>query len=74
MHELLHVQLGPRANHLGTHAWNIAESHFAYSDTDTDYDIDHGVDWREGFGREVSCQTVEKWGGRGRELDTQADR
>ena len=72
MHEIIHLQLGPRANHLGTHQWNIAESMFSYDDNDTDYDVDHGVDWREGLGKEVSVRD-QRGAGRGGELELTLD-
>lgn len=60
MHEIIHLQFGPRANHIGTHLWNLAESQFQYGDDDggLDYGIDWEVDWREGIGREVRCPSL----------------
>jgi len=54
MHEIIHLQFGPRSNHVGTHYWNIAESLFSYGDEDVDYGVVHDVDWRQGIGRDVS--------------------
>jgi hypothetical protein len=53
MREIVHLHLGPRAAHLATHQWNVAESLFAYSDADVDHGVEHDVDWRQGVGRNV---------------------
>lgn len=53
MHEIVHLQFGPRSNHLGTHVWNVADSQFAWADADEDYGVDLDVDWRQGVGRGV---------------------
>ena len=57
MREIVHFHLGPRAGHLATHQWNVAESLFAYSDADVDHGVEHDVDWRQGVGRNV-CATL----------------
>ncbi|MCJ1471228.1 mtDNA inheritance, partitioning of the mitochondrial organelle [Pseudocyphellaria aurata] len=61
MHEILTLQLGHRANHVGTHFWNAQESYFTYpgsssgvsghgSDDDGVSPVDHDVHWRAGIG------------------------
>ncbi|CED85323.1 Members of tubulin/FtsZ family [Phaffia rhodozyma] len=71
MHEILHFQLGPRSNHVGTHSWNIRESLFAYTDQDVDHGVAHDVDWRQGLGRQneetymprlIACDLKENFG------------
>lgn len=57
MHEVIHLQFGPRSNHVGTHLWNMAESQFTYGQAgEIDYEVDVDVDWRQGIGREVGIE------------------
>ena len=49
MHEIVTLQFGNRANHVGTHYWNTQESYFTYSDQEQS-PIDHDRSWRQGIG------------------------
>ncbi|KAJ3994637.1 Misato segment II tubulin-like domain-containing protein [Lentinula boryana] len=47
MREILYVQAGNLANHIGTHFWNTQESYFTYSD-DEETLLNHDISFRDG--------------------------
>ncbi|KAK5684944.1 mtDNA inheritance, partitioning of the mitochondrial organelle [Elasticomyces elasticus] len=49
MHEVITLQFGPQANHLGTHYWNIQESYFTYTGQ-PDSPVNHDISFRPGLG------------------------
>ena len=47
MHEVITLQFGQQANHVGTHFWNAQETYFTYGDED-ESPVDHDVHFRPG--------------------------
>lgn len=57
MKEIIYVQAGRLANHIGTHFWNTQESYFTYGE-DEEPDVDHDVSFREGLTLKVSFRSL----------------
>ncbi|KAH9922329.1 tubulin nucleotide-binding domain-like protein [Epithele typhae] len=60
MREILYVQAGPLANHVGTHFWNAQESYFTYDD-ESEPQVFHDRSFREGLtatGEQTYCPRV----------------
>ncbi|TIA44226.1 tubulin nucleotide-binding domain-like protein [Aureobasidium pullulans] len=47
MHEVITLQFGQQANHVGTHFWNAQETYFTYGDEE-ESPVDHDVHFRPG--------------------------
>ncbi|OCH91306.1 mtDNA inheritance protein Dml1 [Obba rivulosa] len=50
MKEILYIQAGTLANHIGTHFWNTQESYFTYEEGE-DPIVTHDISFREGLTR-----------------------
>jgi hypothetical protein len=48
MHEIVTIQLGRRANYLGTHYWNIQESYHTFAPAPLS-PVNHDVHFRQGI-------------------------
>lgn len=57
MKEILYIQAGPSANHVGTHFWNTQESYFTYGE-DEDPTVFHDRSFREGVTSKVTQQIL----------------
>ena len=57
MKEIIYIQAGPLANHIGTHFWNTQQCYFSYDDGD-EVLVDHDVSFREGLSPSVSMDLV----------------
>ncbi|OJT12345.1 Protein dml-1 [Trametes pubescens] len=55
MKEILYIQAGPSANHVGTHFWNAQESYFTYGE-DEDPTVFHDRSFREGVTSKVTLE------------------
>lgn len=53
MKEIIYIQAGNFANHVGSHFWNAQESYFTYREG-TDSIVDHDISFREGQTLKVS--------------------
>jgi hypothetical protein len=58
MKEILYIQAGSLANHIGTHFWNTQESYFTYDAVDANEDVaepevEHDRSFLEGETRQV---------------------
>lgn len=53
MHEIITLQFGQQANHVGTHYWNTQESYFTYSGEESS-PVNHDVSFRAGIGADGS--------------------
>lgn len=51
MHEIITLQFGQQANHLGTHYWNTQESYFTYADNPATEasPVNHDISFRAGL-------------------------
>ncbi|EMD35050.1 hypothetical protein CERSUDRAFT_107070 [Gelatoporia subvermispora B] len=50
MKEIIYIQAGSLANHIGTHFWNTQEGYFTYEEGDDPF-VTHDVSFREGVTR-----------------------
>ena len=48
MKEIIYIQAGKFANHIGTHFWNAQQSYFTYGADAQDPIVNHDVSFREG--------------------------
>jgi len=53
MREIITLQLGSQANHVGTHFWNTQESYFTYGSQE-ESPVDHDIHFRAGVGADGS--------------------
>lgn len=53
MKEILYIQGGRFANHIGTHFWNAQQSYFTYGEDAEDPIVHHNVSFREGVNFKV---------------------
>ncbi|KAI0085539.1 Misato segment II tubulin-like domain-containing protein [Irpex rosettiformis] len=49
MKEIIYIQAGQFANHIGTHFWNAQQSYFTYGTDAEEPIVDHDVSFREGL-------------------------
>jgi hypothetical protein len=57
MKEIVYIQAGALANHVGTHFWNTQESYFTYGSEEDDGEeplVSNDVSFREGLTNKVS--------------------
>lgn len=55
MKEIIYIQAGNLANHIGTHFWNTQESYFTYEEGE-DPIVEHDISFREGSTLKVSSR------------------
>lgn len=55
MKEIIYIQAGSLANHIGTHFWNTQQCYFSYEEGD-EVLVDHDISFREGLSSGVSMQ------------------
>lgn len=53
MQEIIYIQAGQLANHVGTHFWNAQQNYFTYGEDAEDPIVDHNVSFREGINFKV---------------------
>ena len=56
MREIIYLQAGPLANHVGTHFWNTQQAYFDYKckeEEDESPSVDHDISFREGVSTQV---------------------
>jgi len=53
MKEILYIQAGTFANHVGTHFWNTQEAYFTYTDEEDPF-VRHDTSFREGINARAS--------------------
>ncbi|KAI0684692.1 tubulin domain-containing protein [Cytidiella melzeri] len=49
MKEIIYIQAGRLANHVGTHFWNAQQNYFTYGEDAEDSIVEHDVSFREGL-------------------------
>lgn len=54
MREIIYIQAGNFANHIGTHFWNAQESYFAYGEDADEPVVNHDISFREGLSSQAS--------------------
>lgn len=57
MREILYIQAGSLANHVGTHFWNTQASYFTYESSE-EVLIGHDISFREGLDHDVGFPPV----------------
>ena len=57
MKEIIYIQAGPLANHIGTHFWNTQQCYFTYSEGE-EVLVDHDISYREGISPGVSLKVT----------------
>lgn len=61
MKEIIYIQAGSSANHIGSHFWNIQENYFPFEDdanAEVAGEVDYGVSYREGRTKKVSIHDL----------------
>lgn len=54
MKEIIYIQAGRFANHVGTHFWNSQQGYFTYGEDAEEPIVDHDISFREGVNPRVS--------------------
>ena len=54
MREIIYIQAGRVANHVGAHFWNAQQNYFTYGEDAEEPIVDHDISFREGVNLQVS--------------------
>ena len=57
MKEIIYIQAGSLANHVGTHFWNTQQCYFSFEEGD-EILVEHDISFREGISLGVSMKIV----------------